>query len=567
MRGVNKHFGALHVLKDIDLTVGRGEVVVVIGPSGSGKSTLCRDDQPAGADRLRRRSPSTASRCPPRAASWPGCGPTSAWSSSRSTSSRTRRSCRTSRSARSRSRRRPKAEAEQRAMELLDRVGIADQADKLPGPALRRPAAAGRPSPGRWPWSPKLMLFDEPTSALDPEMINEVLDVMIALARDGMTMVVVTHEMGFARRAADRVVFMDDGRIVEEAAAGRVLQRPDERAGQGLPVQDPHPLIHRTSPRAAGSRTRTEKGSTDASRTLPSTGRRRAGAAAAADRVRRRRRRRATEVAVRRRASPPAPPWRSSATPSRVKIGVKFDQPGLGYKKPGTDTPEGFDIEIAKIVAAKLGIEPGQIEWVETRVEEPRAVPAERHGRHGRRVVLDHRRAARDRRPGRSVLRDRAAAAGPQGRQLDQRARRPDRQEGLLGDRLDVASRPSRRSTARRRSPFATYTECVEQLLNDSVDAVTTDGAILLGYAARAAGQAQGRRRAVQRGALRRSASRRATTRSATSSTTRSRRVRATAPGRRRTRPRWARAAGRRRPSRRWTRARSSTDRLPGGSA
>ena len=86
------------------------------------------------------------------------------------------------------------------------------------------------------------MLFDEPTSALDPEMINEVLDVMTALASEGMTMVVVTHEMGFARRAADRVVFMADGAARRAGAAGRVLQRPEERAGQGLPLQDPHPL-------------------------------------------------------------------------------------------------------------------------------------------------------------------------------------------------------------------------------------------------------------------------------------------------------------------------------------
>ena len=89
---------------------------------------------------------------------------------------------------------------------------------------------------------PKVMLFDEPTSALDPEMVSEVLDVMTALAREGMTMIVVTHEMGFARHAADRVVFMADGQIVEDAPPGRVLRQPAQRAGQGLPVQDPHPL-------------------------------------------------------------------------------------------------------------------------------------------------------------------------------------------------------------------------------------------------------------------------------------------------------------------------------------
>ena len=92
---------------------------------------------------------------------------------------------------------------------------------------------------------PKVMLFDEPTSALDPEMINEVLDVMTALAEEGMTMVVVTHEMGFARRAANRVVFMADGKIVEEATPRGVLHQPAQRPGQGLPVQDPDPLTHR----------------------------------------------------------------------------------------------------------------------------------------------------------------------------------------------------------------------------------------------------------------------------------------------------------------------------------
>jgi glutamate transport system ATP-binding protein len=127
-------------------------------------------------------------------------------------------------------RRRPKAEAEQRAMQLLERVGIADQAGKLPaqlsGGQQQRAAIARALA-----MEPKLMLFDEPTSALDPEMINEVLDVMIALAGDGMTMVVVTHEMGFARRAADRVVFMADGTLVEQAPPEEFFSAPkSERA-------------------------------------------------------------------------------------------------------------------------------------------------------------------------------------------------------------------------------------------------------------------------------------------------------------------------------------------------
>ncbi|HEX2550597.1 MAG TPA: ATP-binding cassette domain-containing protein, partial [Nocardioidaceae bacterium] len=127
-------------------------------------------------------------------------------------------------------RHRPKEEAEKRAMQLLERVGIADQAGKLPGQlsgGQQQRAAIAR----ALAMEPKLMLFDEPTSALDPEMINEVLDVMTALARDGMTMVVVTHEMGFARRAADRVVFMADGTLVEQAPPDEFFSAPkSERA-------------------------------------------------------------------------------------------------------------------------------------------------------------------------------------------------------------------------------------------------------------------------------------------------------------------------------------------------
>jgi glutamate transport system ATP-binding protein len=119
----------------------------------------------------------------------------------------------------------PKAEAERRAMELLTRVGVADHATKLPaqlsGGQQQRVAIARSLA-----MDPKLILLDEPTSALDPEMINEVLDVMIGLARSGMTMVVVTHEMGFARKAADRVVFMSDGAIVEEATPEEFFTHP-----------------------------------------------------------------------------------------------------------------------------------------------------------------------------------------------------------------------------------------------------------------------------------------------------------------------------------------------------
>jgi glutamate transport system ATP-binding protein len=215
LQGVNKHFGALHVLKDIDLSVARGEVVVVIGPSGSGKSTLCRtinrletidsgtitvDGQPLPAEgkqlaQLRSRVGMVFQSfnlfAHKTVLQNVTLGPIKVKGTKR-------------------------ADAEARGRELLERVGISAQADKYPaqmsGGQQQRVAIARALA-----MDPMVMLFDEPTSALDPEMINEVLDVMTTLARDGMTMVVVTHEMGFARRAADRVVFMDEGRIVEQA--------------------------------------------------------------------------------------------------------------------------------------------------------------------------------------------------------------------------------------------------------------------------------------------------------------------------------------------------------------
>jgi len=212
---VNKHFGELHVLKDITTTIHRGEVVVVIGPSGSGKSTLCRainrletiDDgsitidgqvlpeEGAGLAKLR-------------------ADVGMVFQSFNLFAHKTVLENVTL--GQIKVRKRSKAEAEKRAMELLDRVGVANQASKMPsqlsGGQQQRVAIARALA-----MDPKVMLFDEPTSALDPEMINEVLDVMVGLAQDGMTMVVVTHEMGFARKAAQRVLFMAEGEIVEEA--------------------------------------------------------------------------------------------------------------------------------------------------------------------------------------------------------------------------------------------------------------------------------------------------------------------------------------------------------------
>ena len=224
LRHVDKHFGDLHVLKDVSLAIGKGEVVVVIGPSGSGKSTLCRainrletidsgeiliEGQP-----LPEEGRELAAMRAELGMVFQSfnlfahmsilqnvtLGPTEVLGLS-------------------------KAEAEKRAMELLERVGVASQAHKVPaqlsGGQQQRVAIARSLA-----MHPKAMLFDEPTSALDPEMINEVLDVMVDLARQGMTMIVVTHEMNFARRVADRVVFMADGAIVEEGTPDEFFDHP-----------------------------------------------------------------------------------------------------------------------------------------------------------------------------------------------------------------------------------------------------------------------------------------------------------------------------------------------------
>ncbi|MEV0586022.1 amino acid ABC transporter ATP-binding protein [Nonomuraea sp. NPDC050310] len=214
MENVNKHFGALHVLKDINLTVSRGEVLVVIGPSGGGKSTLCRT--------INRLETIDSGKIIFDGRELPEEGKALAalrsevgmvFQSFNLFAHKTIRENVTLGPVRVR--KLARAKADQRAMELLERVGIASQAEKYPaqlsGGQQQRVAIARALA-----MDPKMILFDEPTSALDPEMVQEVLDVMIGLARDGMTMVVVTHEMGFARRAANRVVFMAEGQIVEE---------------------------------------------------------------------------------------------------------------------------------------------------------------------------------------------------------------------------------------------------------------------------------------------------------------------------------------------------------------
>lgn len=229
---VNKYFGDLHVLKNVSLNVGRGEVVVILGPSGSGKSTLCRvinrlepindgvisiDGQPLpseGAALARLRADvgmvfqSFNLFAHKTVLDNVTLGPRKV-------------------------RRRSRADSERAARVLLERVGVADQADKYPaqlsGGQQQRVAIARALA-----MEPKAMLFDEPTSALDPEMVTEVIDVMSDLAQQGMTMIVVTHEMGFAKTAADRVVFMDNGEIIEEGAPEDFFARPATERAQSF---------------------------------------------------------------------------------------------------------------------------------------------------------------------------------------------------------------------------------------------------------------------------------------------------------------------------------------------
>ncbi|MFE5857402.1 amino acid ABC transporter ATP-binding protein [Streptomyces sp. NPDC056500] len=221
---VNKHFGALHVLQDIDLTITRGEVVVVIGPSGSGKSTLCRtinrlETIDSGSIAIDGKPLPQEGKELARLRADVGM----VFQSFNLFAHKTVLENVTL--GQVKVRRTEKKAAEKKARALLDRVGVGSQADKYPaqlsGGQQQRVAIARALA-----MDPKVILFDEPTSALDPEMINEVLEVMQQLARDGMTMVVVTHEMGFARSAANRVVFMADGKIVEEAAPEAFFSNP-----------------------------------------------------------------------------------------------------------------------------------------------------------------------------------------------------------------------------------------------------------------------------------------------------------------------------------------------------
>jgi glutamate transport system ATP-binding protein len=224
MANVDKHFGELHVLRDINLEVDTGQVVVVLGPSGSGKSTLCRT--------INRLEPIDSGTIEVDGKTLPAEGKALAalradvgmvFQSFNLFAHKTILENVTL--APLKVRRTSKGEAEKAGMALLERVGIANQRDKYPAQlsgGQQQRAAIARALATK----PKVMLFDEPTSALDPEMVQEVLDVMTTLAREGMTMLVVTHEMGFARRAANRVIFMDGGEIVEDAPPDQFFTAP-----------------------------------------------------------------------------------------------------------------------------------------------------------------------------------------------------------------------------------------------------------------------------------------------------------------------------------------------------
>jgi len=233
VHGLNKWFGEFQVLRGIDLSVRRGERIVICGPSGSGKSTLIRclnrleqhqsgtvvvdgvqlDDSIRNIETVRNEVGMVFQHFNlfPHLTVLENCTLAPIWV-----------------------KKLPRAQAEAIAMKLLDRVKIADQARKYPGQlsgGQQQRVAIAR----ALCMSPRIMLFDEPTSALDPEMVKEVLDTMVALARDGMTMLVVTHEMGFARAVADRVIFMDNGEIVEEAPPAEFFAHPkSERSRQFL---------------------------------------------------------------------------------------------------------------------------------------------------------------------------------------------------------------------------------------------------------------------------------------------------------------------------------------------
>lgn len=226
IKGVNKHFGDFQALTDINVSIPRGQVVIVVGPSGSGKSTLCRtinrletiDD--GGTITIDGTALPEEGKALAKLRAEVGM----VFQSFNLFAHKTILENVTLGPIRVKGV--SKKDAEAQAMKLLDRVGVAHQAKKMPaqlsGGQQQRVAIARALA-----MKPKIMLFDEPTSALDPEMVQEVLDVMTDLAKEGMTMVVVTHEMGFARKAGDRLLFMADGKILEDTTPDQFFTEPE----------------------------------------------------------------------------------------------------------------------------------------------------------------------------------------------------------------------------------------------------------------------------------------------------------------------------------------------------
>ncbi|WP_277150916.1 amino acid ABC transporter ATP-binding protein [Bifidobacterium sp. ESL0775] len=226
---VEKHFGKLHVLKDINLKVNKGEVLVVVGPSGSGKSTMCRT-----INRLETIDSGTiridGQPLPQEGRDLANLRAEVGMVFQQFNLFANKTILQNVTLAPVKVRHMDKKDADDLGMDLLARVGVENQANKMPsqlsGGQQQRVAIARALA-----MQPKIMLFDEPTSALDPEMVNEVLDVMIKLASEGMTMICVTHEMGFARKAADHIVFMADGKILEKGTPDEFFDHPQtERA-------------------------------------------------------------------------------------------------------------------------------------------------------------------------------------------------------------------------------------------------------------------------------------------------------------------------------------------------
>ena len=460
LSNVDKHFGQLHVLQDINLTVRKGEVVVVLGPSGSGKSTLCRV-----INRLETIESGTITidgeQLPEEGK---GLAHLRAdvgmvFQSFNLFSHKTVLENVTLGPIKVR--KKSAAEAKKRGMELLTRVGVESQAEKYPaqlsGGQQQRVAIARALA-----MDPKVILFDEPTSALDPEMVNEVLDVMISLASQGMTMIVVTHEMGFARKAANRVVFMDDGLIVEEADPDSFFTSAQSRTSSRLPEQDLDPL-------AQGDAVRCVYPVTNARRAMHISKKILAVAAGSA-------------LALT-MASCGGGGGAGSTAGDTITIGIKYDQPGLG-QKVGEDY-KGLDVDVARYVAKELGFEGDKLIFKETpSAQRETAIQG------GQVALIFATYSITDER------KKKVSFAGPYfiaGQDLLVRADNTDitGPDAMNGKTLCsvTGSTPAEKikkeyATTVKLFEQDTYSKCVEALVGGTVDAVTTDNVILAGFAA-----------------------------------------------------------------------------------